>query len=82
MMPFSSRVLRKVVATLTESNTASTATLLLGFTPASASLSWRGMPSLSKVSIRAGSISVGLSSSRFGAAQYMMSWKSILGSFR
>ena len=67
-MPFSASVLRKVVATLTESKTASTATSPLGFTPASTSLSCRGMPSLSKVSMSAGSISVGRSSSRLGAA--------------
>ena len=69
MMPFSARLLRKVVVTLTESNTASTATPPLGFTPASTSRSCRGMPSLSKVSSSAGSISSGRSSSRLGAAQ-------------
>ena len=69
MMPFSARVLRKVVVTLTESKTASTATSPLGLTPARTSRSWSGMPSLSNVSIRAGSIVSGRSSSRLGAAQ-------------
>ena len=69
MMPFSARVLRKVVVTLTESKTASTATSLLDFTPASTSRSRSGMPSLSKVSISAGSMVSGRSSARLGAAQ-------------
>ena len=60
----------KLVATLTLSKTASTATLRAPFTPASTSCSPNGMPSLSYVSSSLGSTSsrlLGLSLSDFGA---------------